>query len=173
MKWAVPAVFAAVLFGHFLYVTRPAAVPQHHGPWAVYQVDQPPQSRWDRYTAPGEYWLGLSYGLAGAFATWCFARIIRLRREALGANAAGLTLSAVLWAGVCFLTGCCGSPMLPVYLGLFGPKFLSVTKPLTFGLTLLSIVVGYAWMLKRAPRAIANNVNAGLHEAAGANPGEV
>jgi len=38
--------------------------------------------------------------------------------------------------------------MLPIYLGLLGPKFLGVTKPLTFGLTLLSIVIGSAWMLK-------------------------
>ncbi|GMU21404.1 MAG: hypothetical protein AMXMBFR13_14970 [Phycisphaerae bacterium] len=173
MKWAISAVFVAVLLGHFLYVTRTVAVSQDGGAWAAYEFDQPQESRWARYTAPGEYWLGLSYGLAGAFATWCFARILRLRREALAANAAGLTLSGVLWAAVCFLTGCCGSPMLPVYLGLFGPKFLSITKPLTFCITLLSIVVGYAWMLKRAPKAIKRNVNTSLHEAARANPGEV
>ena len=173
MKSAATVVFVAVLLGHFFYVTRSASSPQDGGPWAVYAFDQPQESRWVRYTSPGEYWLGFSYGLAGAFATWCFARIVRLRREALATNAAGLTLSGVLWAAVCFLTGCCGSPMLPVYLGLFGPKFLSVTKPLTFGITLLSIAVGYAWMLKRAPKAIENNVNTGLHEAAGADPGEV
>lgn len=173
MKLAVPVIFVAVLLAHFLYVTRAAGSSQDGGPWAVYEFDQPQESRWVRYTGPGEYWLGLSYGLAGAFATWCFARIVRLRREAPATNAAGLTLSGVLWAAVCFLTGCCGSPMLPIYLGLFGPKFLTVTKPLTFGITLLSIVVGYAWMLKRAPKAIEDNVNAGLHEAAGANAGEI
>lgn len=166
MKLAVPGVFVAVLLAHFLYVSRAGGRSQDGGPWAVYEFDQPQESRWVRYTGPGEYWLGLSYGLAGAFGTWCFARIVRLRRKALATNAAGLTLSGVLWAAVCFLTGCCGSPMLPIYLGLFGPKFLTVTKPLTFGITLLSIVVGYAWMLKRAPMAIEKNVNAGLHEAA-------
>ncbi len=173
MKWVISAVFVAVLSGHFFYVTRTVAVSRDGGPWAAYEFDQPQESRWARYTAPGEYWLGLSYGLAGAFATWCFARIVRLRREALAANAAGLTLSGVVWAAVCFLTGCCGSPMLPIYLGLFGPKFLSITKPLTFVITFLSIAVGYAWMLKRARKAITKNVDAGIHETVGANPGEV
>jgi len=173
MKWVASAVLVAVLLGHFLYVTRNITVSADGGPWAAYKFDQPQESRWVRYAGPGEYWLGLSYGLAGAFAAWCFGRIVRLRREALAANAAGLTLSGVLWAAVCFLTGCCGSPMLPIYLGLFGPKFMSVTKPLTFGVTLLSIVVGYAWMTKRARSAIVTNVNARLHENVGADPGQV
>ena len=171
MKWAIPAVFIAVLLGHFLYSTR--TQPVSAGQWATYEFDQPEESRWTRYIEPGEYWLGLSYALAGTFATFCFARIVKMRREALVASAGGVTLGGVLWASVCFLTGCCGSPMLPIYLGLFGPKFLAITKPLTFGLTVLSILVGYMWMLKRAPKAITNNVNAGLHEDAGANPGQV
>ena len=92
---------------------------------------------------------------------------MKLRRETLLRSAGGLTLSGVLWGGVCFFTGCCGSPMLPIYLGLLGPKFLSVTKPLTFVITVVSIIVGYAWMVKRAPGAIEKkNVNARLHEAA-------
>lgn len=174
MKWAVVAVFVGVLLGHFFYVTRAAtATPKPGGPWASYTFDQPTESRFARYTGPGEHWLGLSYALAGSFATFCFGRILRMRREALTESAGGLTLSGVLWASVCFLTGCCGSPMLPIYLGLFGPKFMSITKPLTFGLTLLSIIVGYAWMLKRAEKAIAKNVNTRLYEAPGANPGQV
>ncbi len=158
MKWAVVAVFAGVLLGHFFYVTRTTTTAKSGGPWASYSFDQPTESRFARYIGPGDHWLGLSYALAGSFATFCFGHILRLRRQALVASAGGLTLSGVLWASVCFLTGCCGSPMLPIYLGLFGPKFMSITKPLTFGLTLLSIVVGYAWMLKRAEKAIKQNV---------------
>lgn len=173
MKWIIAAVFVVVLLGHFLYATRNPITAKAGGPWASYTFDQPTESRFARYTGPGEHWLGLSYALAGSFATFCFGQILRLRHQALAASAGGLTLSGVLWASVCFLTGCCGSPMLPIYLGLFGPKFMSITKPLTFGLTLLSIVVGYAWMLKRAEKAIAKNVNTGLHEASGANPGQV
>ena len=152
MKWLPLLVFAAVLLGHFLYVTQEPA--SAGGPWADYEFDAPDETRLDRYTASGDYWLGLSYGLSGAFASWCFLYVLKLRRESLAAGAGGLTLAGVLWAGVCFLTGCCGSPMLPVYLGLLGPKFLSVTKPLTFVITLLSITVGLAWMLRRARKAV-------------------
>ena len=63
--------------------------------------------------------------------------------------------------------------MLPIYLGLFGPKFVGATKPLTFLITALSILLGYVWMVRRTPKAIQNNVNPRLHETVGANPGQV
>lgn len=173
MKWLTLAIFVFILTGHFLYVTRDRVTSPSNGAWATFEYDEPAKPRLERYVQTGDFWLGLSYGLAGAFASWCFARIVQMRRAALAGSAAGLTLSAFLGAGVCFFTGCCGSPMLPLYLGLFGPKFLSVTKPLTFGLTLVSIIVGYAWMLKRSPKAIANNVDPSLHETFGANAGQV
>ncbi len=152
MKWMTGFIFLAILAGHFLYATRSVSVSNGNGAWAAYEFEQPRESRLDRYIASGEYWLGLSYGLAGAFSAFYFARAIKMRRESLAASAGGVALGGLLWAGVCFFTGCCGSPMLPVYLGLLGPKFLGVTKPLTFGLTLLSIVAGYTWMLKRTPK---------------------
>lgn len=173
MKWLIATVFASVLLGHFFYATRSPARSKSTGSWATYEFDQPNETRVSRYIGPGEHWLGLSYALSGSFATFCFARMLTMRREVLAESAGGLTLSAVLWASVCFLTGCCGSPMLPIYLGLFGPKFIGITRPLTFVLTLLSILVGYAWMLKRAEKAIAKNVYASLHEAPGANPSQV
>lgn len=152
MKWVTGFIFLAIFAGHFLYVTCDVSISNGNGAWAAYDFEQPKESRLNRYIAPGEYWLGLSYGLAGAFAAFCLVRAIRMRRETLAASAGGVALGGLLWAGVCFFVGCCGSPMLPVYLGLLGPKFLGVTKPLTFGLTLLSIVVGYTWMLKRTPK---------------------
>lgn len=155
MKWLIPCVFLAILAGHFLYATREVSISGNNAAWAAYKFEQPEESRLNRYIGPGEYWLGLSYGLAGAFAAFSLLRAIRMRREALAASAGaagGIALGGLLWAGVCFLVGCCGSPMLPVYLGLLGPKFLGVTKPLTFGLTLLSIVAGSAWMLRRAQK---------------------
>lgn len=173
MKWAPLLVFVLVLAGHFLYATRESPATGGKGEWASFEFDESEEPRLSRYVSSGDYWIGGSYGLAGAFGVWCFLGILRMRREALAASASGLTLSGLLWAGVCFLTGCCGSPMLPIYLGLFGPQFMGVTKPLTFGLTLLSIVVGYAWMLKRAQRAIEKNVNPRLHEAVGADAGQV
>lgn len=174
MKWLVPFAFVLILAGHFVYASQDAAAVSGGGAWASIEFDEEPEEpRLSRYLHGGDYWLGLSYALAGAFGVWCFARIVEMRREALASSAGGLTLTGLLYAGVCFLTGCCGSPMLPIYLGLFGPKFMSVTKPLTFGLTVLSILVGYAWMLKTAPKAVRQNVNARLHEALGADPGEV
>jgi len=51
-------------------------------------------------------------------------------------------------AGGCFLIGCCGSPMLAVYLSLFGAKALGLGKPLMALVTLVSVSCGY-WFLSR------------------------
>lgn len=151
MKWFfILFVFLAVLIGHFFYVTQSVNTSNGDSPWASYRLEQPQESRLNRYIGQSEYWLGLSYGLAGAFALFCFMRAIRLRRESLAASAGGLAFGGLLWAGICFLVGCCGSPMLPIYLGLLGPQFLGVTKPLTFALTVISILIGYRLMLKRS-----------------------
>ena len=154
MKWILPAIFCLVFVGHFLYTTRSLSGTTSDDTWAVYEYDQPVESRLVLYMEPGEYWLGFSFSLAGTFAVFCFLRILKMCRAALAASTGGLTLSGILWAAICFLTGCCGSPMLPLYLGLFGPKFLNITKPLTFVVTLLSIVAGYVWMIKRASKAL-------------------
>jgi len=153
VRWVVISIFLAVLAGHFLYVTRDVSTAESNGPWAAYDFGQPAESRLTRYLTPGEYWLGLSYALAGAFAVFSFANAIRIRRAAASSSVGGIALSGVLSGSICFFTGCCGSPMLPVYLGLLGPGFLSITKPLTFGLTLLSIAIGYTWMLRRTRKA--------------------
>ena len=174
MKWLpLSCVFLGIMAAHFLYVTRSVSISDGSGRWASYDFERPEESRLASYIGPGEYWRGFSYGLAGAFAAFCLGRAIKMRRACLAASAGGLALSGLLWVSFCFFVGCCGSPMLPVYLGLLGPKFLGVTKPLTFALTLLSIVIGYAWMLKRARKATVKNVNARLHENVGADPGEV
>ena len=148
MKWIVAAIFAAVLIGHYFYTTQAPPPQTADSAWAQFDFELPAETRWSRYAGAGEYWLGLSYASAAGFAVYCLGRILRLRRESLAASAGGLTLGGLLWAGVCFLTGCCGSPMLPIYLGLFGPKFIGATKPLTFVITVLSILLGYAWMAK-------------------------
>jgi len=73
----------------------------------------------------------------------------------LGLGFAVLTLLAGGWgvshpavASGCFLLGCCGSPMLGVYLALFGAMALGAGKPLMAGITLLSTGCGY-WCLSR------------------------
>ncbi|HFQ81911.1 MAG TPA: hypothetical protein ENK33_11145 [Desulfobacterales bacterium] len=151
MKWLISAtVFCVILTGHFLYsVPATGSTSTVNGQWASFHLDQPQESRLSRYTKAGDYWLGLSYALAGGFASFCLLRAIRRRRQAIISSTGGIALSGLLWAGVCFFTGCCGSPMLPIYLGLLGPKFIGVTKPLTFGITVLSIFIGALIMFKR------------------------
>ena len=98
-----------------------------------------------------DYFIGFSYALGAAFAAWALSRCIAFRRGRLAAGGAavgGLTLVGVLMAGGCFLIGCCGSPMLAVYVSLFGAKALGIGKPLTALVTLASVGCGY-WCLSR------------------------
>jgi len=103
------------------------------------------------YWREQDYFVGFSYALAAAFATWALSRSIFFRQGrsvAAGAAAGGLTLLGALMAGGCFLIGCCGSPMLAVYLSLFGAKALGLGKPLMALVTLVSVSCGY-WCLSR------------------------
>lgn len=116
-------------------------------------VAQPAPAPWlESYLATGSVWLGLSYGLALAFAATSF-RTYRQERQCVSRNVAigGVTLSGFVAVAGCFLVGCCGSPMLGVYLGLFGAKVLPFTKPFITLLTALSVLASWAWM-KYAPR---------------------
>jgi hypothetical protein len=49
----------------------------------------------------------------------------------------------------CFLVGCCGSPMLVVYLSLFGAWFLPLAKPLVAVVTTISIAAAWWWMRRK------------------------
>ena len=98
-----------------------------------------------------DYFIGFSYALAATFAAWALSRSILFRQGrtvTAGAAAGGLTLLGALMAGGCFLIGCCGSPMLAVYLSLFGAKALGLGKPLMALVTLISVGCGY-WCLSR------------------------
>jgi hypothetical protein len=98
-----------------------------------------------------DYFVSFSYALGAAFATWALSHCLfpgRARRAAAGATAGSLTLVGVLIAGSCFLIGCCGSPMLAVYVALFGAQAIGIGKPLTALVTLSSVSCGY-WCLSR------------------------
>jgi hypothetical protein len=60
-----------------------------------------------------------------------------------------VTFSGFLAVAGCFLLGCCGSPMLAVYLSLFGAGFLPFAKPLVAALTTLSILGAWCWVSRR------------------------
>lgn len=154
------AVFTGVVAVHFAYK-------------GLFPEKNPAQSRWlavatDRswmqsYIASGSYWLGYSYALSLAFASVAFRRF-RERRVSTARTLAigGVTLTGILAFAGCFLIGCCGSPMLAVYLSLFGAAFLPFAKPLVAGLTTVSLVGGWWWMTRRAGRpAGASTVAAG------------
>jgi hypothetical protein len=140
-------VFLGVLAGHAFYLRHLAATPTPG--WADLDVGTGSLWGFASYVNEQDYYVGFSYAVGAAFAAWALIQYLRTRQGALAAGAAGgVTLVGVLLAGGCFLIGCCGSPMLGVYLGLFGAKALGVGKPLMAMVTLLSVGWGY-WYLSR------------------------
>jgi len=98
------------------------------------------------YFERSDYLIGASYALAIGFSIYALLRFVETRKQGFTGLVGGVTLTGILYVGGCFLLGCCGSPMLAVYLTLFGSSFLEFAKPLTFILTFASIVVGYIWL---------------------------
>jgi hypothetical protein len=150
----IPAgVFLAIFVAHALYLGFSAA--SAPSGWNDFNMSanaaEPLGLR--TYWRGQDYFMGFSYALGAAFAAWAFSRCISFRRGRIatgGAAVGGLTLVGALMAGGCFLIGCCGSPMLAVYVSLFGAKALGVGKPLTALVTLVSVGCGY-WCLSRRP----------------------
>lgn len=98
------------------------------------------------------FFLGYSYALATAFTIHALLRFLQDRRTGISGVAGGITIAGILSIGGCFLLGCCGSPMLAVYVGLFGSSFLGLAKPLVAVVTTLSVVTGYCWMQRKSRR---------------------
>ena len=96
-----------------------------------------------------DYFLGFSYSLAGAFTIYALLKFFESWKSGVAGVVGGVTLTGILYFGGCFLLGCCGSPMLAVYLSLFGSSFLGFTKPFTLILTMTSVVIGYFWLEKK------------------------
>ena len=148
----LPAVVFVIIFvAHALYVSSHTTTPPSG--WIDFNVDAD-STGWlglSAYWRGQDYFLGFSYALGAAFAIWALSRSIFLsqnRALAAGAAVGGATFVGLLMAGSCFLIGCCGSPMLAVYLSLFGAKALGLGKPLTALIALTSVSCGY-WCLSR------------------------
>lgn len=101
------------------------------------------------YFSQNNYMLGISYGLALAFTSYAIMKFSRSKKCATIGLAGGLTLSGLLYAGGCFLLGCCGSPMLSVYISLFGTQALGFRKPLVLLCTALSVGAGYICLRRK------------------------
>ncbi len=144
------AVFGAVLGLHFGYhAWEEARVAAQWVPIAA----APGPSAWTAYLERGDYWLGYSYALAAGFTAFGLARMVRHRRQAAASVAGGVTMLGVLYGAGCFLIGCCGSPMLAVYLSLFGSSVLGFIKPIVAAVTTLTVVGSAILIARRSRRA--------------------
>ena len=142
-------VFMGVAVAHYVWSGLFPEVDPAQARWA--SLHGAGASSWlNRYIETQGYWLGYSYALSLAFAT---AALRRYREErfcsAKTLAFGGMTLSGFLALAGCFLVGCCGSPMLVVYLSLFGAWFLPLAKPLVAVITTLSIIGAWWWMNRR------------------------
>lgn len=139
-------VFAATVVVH-VWTGSPPEPSAIQSQWASLPADE--QSRLSNYLETGSLWLGYSYGISFAFATVALLRYLRARSAAAGRFAlGGTTFSGLLAFFGCYLTGCCGSPMLLVYLNLFGAGFLPFAKPFIAVLTTVSILGVWWWMAR-------------------------
>jgi hypothetical protein len=142
----LPAIaFAAALALHFVWQGLFSEQDPVQAQWALL----PDQTSWlSEYIKSEEYWFGYSYALCFAFIA-SSVQNFRKSQCATSRNAAigGATFSGFLAFAGCFLIGCCGSPMLVVWLNLFGASFLPFAKPLIALITTITIAGMWVWMI--------------------------
>lgn len=109
-----------------------------------------------RYINEQEYFLGISYASSVAFVVFSFLKFKENRGKALKAALGGGFFAIILWF-LCFLFGCCGSPMLIVYLNLVGISSLKIPKLTLLVITIVVIVIGYIWLVKKSPESCCNS----------------
>ena len=106
------------------------------------------------YMKTQTYLLGYSVALSLSFASIAIRQFMQQRsKTARGAAFGGVSASALLGFAGCYLTGCCGSPMLGVYIGLLGPTFLPFAKPLVAVITTVSILFSARALLQSKEEA--------------------
>lgn len=156
--WMPFLTFLAVFAGHAFYIREQAALPTDG--WADVGVGYGGLWGFESYVREQNFYLGFSYGLGAAFAVWAIGQSIRTRQAAMATGAVGsVTFVGVLMAGGCFLIGCCGSPMLGVYLGLFGAKALGIGKPLMALVTVISVGSGFWYLSRRAAKGLCTDAS--------------
>ena len=137
--------FVLILLLHAVYSIRQTL--QASQQWA--QFGNTPL--WFSYFTRQDFFMGFSYALAGAFTVYALLKFSESKKICAAGVIGGVTLIGVLNLAGCFLLGCCGSPMLAVYLSLFGSSFLGFTKPLVAAITTTSVILGYIWLEKKSP----------------------
>jgi len=138
-------VFVGILALHYGWLVAFPGQDAEQDQWV--SVPAAETSSFQRYVESGSYWLGYTYALCLTFASVALRRYREKRQcSARSAAISGFTLPGVLAATGCFLAGCCGSPMLAVYLSLFGAAFLPFAKPIIAAFTTLTIIAAWWWM---------------------------
>ncbi|MFQ5963861.1 MAG: hypothetical protein ACE5KZ_06220 [Candidatus Scalinduaceae bacterium] len=87
--------------------------------------------------------------MAGALTAYAIIITLENRRCGGVGLAGGISLLTIVYDVECFFTGCCGSPLLPVYLSFFGAKALDIAKPFIAVITTISVAIGYIWISKK------------------------
>jgi hypothetical protein len=146
--WLLAAIaFVAVFVGHVLYLRYLTIAPQKD--WA--DNFKPSASFWQSYIVGQDYFVSFSYSLSAGFAVWAGARFMYSRRRAAAVGAfGGISLVTLLAAAGCFLIGCCGSPMLMIYVSLFGSKAAGIGKPIMALISLISVGGGYLYVVRHS-----------------------
>jgi hypothetical protein len=111
-------------------------------------VAEPVADRLRTFLTGGEFWMGASYALSAGFTAFALSVFRENHKKAAVGAAGGVAVAGVIYGLGCFLLGCCGSPMLPIYIGLLGGKWAKISGPLMFGVTLASVALGVR-MLRR------------------------
>ncbi len=138
------ASFLLVLLTHFAYSLWQTA--RLSSEWFQVKEINPLRQYFERQ----DFFIGLSYALTAAFTAYAVINFFDKRKKGIAGTVGGFTLAGFLYFAGCFLTGCCGSPMLTVYLSLFGSSILGFAKPLTAGLTAASVTLGFFWINKNS-----------------------
>ncbi len=136
------AIFIAVFMSHLLYL-KMTETSCAGGAW------------FQKYIKEQNYFLGISYALSFAFMVFAFLKYKENRKSALKAGLGSGLLAVVLWFS-CFFFGCCGSPMIIVYLNLFGLSTLKIPKLALLIITVIFIGIGYFCCLKKPSKCFCN-----------------
>ncbi len=149
-RTAFVAAFAGVLAFHIIWVTQFPDIDSAQRKWMADPSAM--HADWaSAYITSGSYWLGYSYALSFGFAAFALTRFMQNRQRTTGRLALGsIGFSGFLSVAGCFLIGCCGSPMLGVYLSLFGASFLPFAKPLVAAVITVFIVLSWFWLRRKS-----------------------
>ncbi len=108
-----------------------------------------------QYLDSQSYFLGYSIALPLSFASFSIRQFLEKRSQAAkGAAIGGVSLSTFLGFAGCFMTGCCGSPMLGVYVSLLGANFLPFAKPLVAVISTLTIAASFWWLNRSVSKQV-------------------